>query len=94
MKKIQNKIQTLEDFDKLMKILSDRVKENKPISDNPMLDGMIIGFMFSTYKFSRDLILDTFNNQHILDGTLQKLENIAIWLSDNEEEIIKLLCKK
>ena len=91
MKKIQNKIQTLEDFDKLMKILSDRVKENKPISDNPMLDGMIIGFMFSTYKFSRDLILDTFNNQHILDGTLQKLENIAIWLSNNEEEIIKLL---
>jgi hypothetical protein len=91
MKEIQNKIQTLEDFDKLMKILSDRVKENKPISDNPMLDGMIIGFMFSTYKFSRDLILDTFNNQHILDGTLQKLENIAIWLSNNEEEIIKLL---
>jgi hypothetical protein len=91
MKKIQNKIQTLEDFDKLMKILSDRVKENKPISDNSMLDGMIIGFMFSTYKFSRDLILDTFNNQHILDGTLQKLENIAIWLSNNEEEIIKLL---
>ena len=91
MKEIQNKIQTLEDFDKLMKILSDRVKENKPISDNPMLDGMIIGFMFSTYKFSRDLILDTFNHQHILDGTLQKLENIAIWLSNNEEEIIKLL---
>lgn len=50
MYKIRKKIKSKNDFDNLLKILIDRVKNNKPISDNNMLDGMIIGFISAHKK--------------------------------------------
>lgn len=65
------------------------MRENKPISENPMIDGMIIGFIL-TNKFSKDLFLQK-EMGFVLDGTIQELEQIAIWTSNNEEALLKLI---
>jgi hypothetical protein len=90
MEKIRNKIKSKETFDKMMKVLIERIQNNKPISDNPMLDGMIIGFIVSTNSFTRDLFMNKFLG-NVLDGTLQKLEHIVIWVTDNEDKLIEIL---
>ena len=74
----------------MMAILSERVNINNPISDNGMLDGLIIGFIFSTGMFALDLFLNK-NTGRVLDGTLQKLEYIANWVTNNEDAILKML---
>lgn len=89
MEKLIKKIKSKEDFDKFCKILSDRMKENKPISDKPMIDGMVIGFILTT-NFAMDLFLQK-DMGRVLDGTIQKLEQIAIWCSNNEDELCRLL---
>jgi len=78
MKKIKKLIKSKDDFDKFIFLLVERANSNKPISDNGMRDGIIIGLMLST-NFTCEL----FTNEQIgrvLDGTLQKLEKISVWL--------------
>ena len=89
MEKIRKKVNTKKRFDKMLNILSERIKTNQPISDNGMLDGMIIGFMFSTESFTRDLFLNK-EMGRVLDGTLQKLEQIVIWCTNNEDELCRI----
>jgi len=51
MENLLKKIKSKKDFEKFSKILSERMKDGNPISDNPMIDGMIIGFILTT-KFA------------------------------------------
>jgi hypothetical protein len=90
MKKLRTIIKTKSDLDNMLKILSDRVKANIPISENGMLDGFIISFMFSISDFFLDLILDK-QIGWLLDGTIQKLEQIVIWIENNEDELFNIL---
>jgi|GEM_PF-6107130 len=90
MEKIRKKINTKKRFDKMLNVLVTRILENKPISNNAMLDGMIIGLMLSTESFTRDLFLDR-EMGRVLDGTIQKLEQIAVWAYNNEDELCKIL---
>lgn len=92
MKKIRKKIKSKEDFDRMINLLLERVKSNQPISDNGMIDGLIIGFLCST-SFAMDLFTDN-EMGRVLDGTLQKLEQITIWVSNNEDEICHILSTK
>lgn len=89
MKKLLKKIKTVEDFDNFCKILSDRMKNNESISDKPMVDGMVIAFILTT-NFAIDLFLQN-DMGRVLDGTLQKLEQIVIWCSNNEDTLCGLL---
>lgn len=89
MKKIRTKIKTIDDFNKMSEILSERLRNNEPISNNGMLDGMIIGFILTT-KFAEDLFLGK-NMGRVLDGTIQKLEQISIWVLNNEDVLYQLL---
>ena len=89
MKKLLEKFKSKEDFDKFTKILSERMKEGEPISDKPMIDGMAIGFILTT-KFAQDLFLQK-EMGNVLDGTIQKLEQIVIWCSNNEDKLCDLL---
>ena len=89
MKRLQEKIVTKEDFKYMMEILSERVKTNKSITDNGMLDGMIIGLMLTT-EFTEYLFLGK-ELGRVLDGTMQKLEQIAIWSLNNHDQLDKLL---
>jgi hypothetical protein len=89
MEKLLKKFKTKEDFEKFSKILSERMKDDKPISDKPMIDGMVIGFILTT-NFAIDLFLQN-DMGRVLDGTIQKLEQIVIWSTNNEEELCSLL---
>lgn len=89
MKKIKKLIKSGEDFNKLLDILILRVKDNMPISDNPMLDGLIISFMVSKEGFTRDLFLGEYMGR-VLDGTLQQLEQISIWVMNNEDALCEI----
>lgn len=89
MEKLLKKFKTKEDFDKFTKILSERMKDDKPISDKPMIDGMVIGFILTT-NFAVDLFLQK-DMGRVLDGTIQKLEQIVIWCTNNEEELCSIL---
>ena len=92
MKKLLKKIKTEPDYDMFCKILSDRIKENNPISENPMIDGMVISFILTT-SFSKDLFLQR-NMGKVLDGTIQKLEQIIIWCSNNEDKLCNIFKTK
>jgi hypothetical protein len=89
MEKLLKKIKSKNDFDKFIKILTSRMKANNPITDKPMIDGMVIGFILTT-KFSKDLFLQN-EMGWVLDGTHQKLEQIVIWCSNNEDVLCDLL---
>lgn len=89
MKRLQKKIKTKADFEKFTEKLGERMKNNKPISENPMIDGMVIGFILTT-KFAIDLFLNK-DMGRVLDGTIQKLEQIVIWCTNNEDELLKPL---
>jgi hypothetical protein len=92
LEKIKKKIKSKEDLKKLLDILITRIKENKSISDNPMLDGFIISFMVSKESFVIDLFLSN-HMGHVLDGTLQQLEQIVIWINNNEDSLCNLFKK-
>lgn len=92
MEKLLKRFKSKEDFEKFSKILSERMKENNPISDRPMIDGMVIGFILTT-KFSQDLFLQK-DMGNVLDGTIQILEQIVIWCTNNEDELCRIFNDK
>jgi len=87
--KIKKIVKTKDDYDLMMMILMDRIFDNKPISANGMLDGSIIAFMISV-KFTRNLFTGD-DMGRVLDGTIQKLEQIIIWVNDNEKKIVDII---
>lgn len=90
--KIRKKIKSKEDFDIMVNLLLERVISNQPISDNGMIDGLIVGFLCTT-SFASDLFLDK-EMGRVLDGTSQKLEQIVIWVSNNEDVLCRILSIK
>lgn len=88
MKKIFKKFKTKEDFDKFCEILVIRINENKPISYNSMLDGLVIGFIL-TSSYAKDYFLQRF--QEIPDKGMQEIEQINIWIANNKKAVLEIL---
>ena len=76
-------------FDKFLNLLTDRIINNKPISNNSMLDGAIISMILSKKIFVKDLLLKR-DMGRVLDGTISQLKQIVIWINNNETELIKI----
>lgn len=89
MKKLLKKFKTKDDFDKFCQLLCDKMKQNKPISNNPMIDGMVIAFIL-TNNFAVDLFLQR-EMGSVLDGSRQKLEQIVIWCTNNEDVLCNII---
>ena len=90
---ISSKIRTAERLTIFKYLLSKRVKENKPISENGMLDGVIIGFILTT-SYSDDLLLNNFKeggSATMHDSTRDVLEQILHWCTENEKSLITIL---
>ena len=83
MENIRKLIKNKNDYDKFLSLLQDSIKRNEPFSQKPMVDGMIIGFILTT-SYSKNLFLNS-DMGNVLDGTLQKLEQIVLWVLNNEE---------
>lgn len=93
MKKLKKIISSKEEFETFKNILIQRIIDNKPISNNSMLDGFVISFI--TYnKFVYDLFNYDFDElQNVFDGTMQQLEQTVIWIINNQETLCKILKK-
>lgn len=89
MEKLSYLVNTSKRFDKFLNLLADRIINNKPISDNSMLDGAIISMILSKKIFVRDLLLKR-DMGRVLDGTISQLKQIVIWINNNETELIKI----
>lgn len=90
MKRLIKKINTTEDYNNLLDILSKRVRDNQPISENGMYDGLIIGIMIDKKKFVESLLFEE-HLDRVLDGTIQQLEHVVNWLDENEHGLLGLL---
>ncbi len=89
MEKLSYLVNTSKRFDKFLNLLTDRIINNKPISDNSMLDGAIISMILSKKIFVKDLLLKR-DMGRVLDGTISQLKQIVIWINNNETELIKI----
>ena len=89
MEKLSYLVNTSKRFDKFLNLLTDRIINNKPISDNSMLDGAIISMILSKRIFVKDLLLKR-DMGRVLDGTTSQLKQIVIWINNNETELIKI----
>lgn len=85
--KLSKVLKSIDDTEILINKLILRVKENNPISDNSMLDGMIIGWIVKYKSCFNDLVFNNYLGRH-LDSTIQKLEQITIWVLNNEKRLI------
>ncbi len=90
MDKIRKEIKSMKDFDNMLMILSNRVSSNKPISNNGMLDGVIIGLMFANTRFTLDIFLGK-NMGRMMDGTIQQIKQIYTWLRENEDALCDII---
>lgn len=90
MEKLGEKIRNEEDFKYFMRLLSDSVNKNTAISDNKMYDGMVIGLIACNEDRVKEMMLGQ-RIGDILDGTYQKLECIAVWLTENEETLYNMI---
>ena len=89
MEKLSYLVNTSKRFDKFLNLLTDRIINNKPISDNSMLDGAIISMILSKKIFVKDLLLKR-DMGRVLDSTISQLKQIVIWINNNETELIKI----
>lgn len=89
MEKLSDLVNTSKRFDKFLNLLTDRIINNKPISDNSMLDGAIISMIISKKIFVKDLLLKM-ETGGVLDSTFSQLKQIVIWINNNETELIKI----
>ena len=89
MEKLSELVNTSKRFDKFLNLLTDRIINNKPISDNSMLDGAIISMILSKKIFVKGLLLKR-DMGRVLDGTISQLKQIVIWINNNETELIKI----
>ena len=85
-KKYNSKDKFREFIDKLV----DRVKSNKSISDNVMLDGFIIGLIHSNSGYLWVMLFTDSGLPPISDNTIQQLEQCVKWILNNEDELNKL----
>lgn len=88
MKTLITKFKTIDDFERFKVALADRMKKELPISNKPMVDGMVIGFILTT-PLAKELLFQE-DMGRVLDGTLQKLEHIVIWCTNNEQELCRI----
>ena len=89
MEKLSYLVNTSKRFDKFLNLLTDRIINNKPISDNSMLDGATISMIISKKIFVKELLLKR-DMGRVLDGTISQLKQIVIWINNNETELIEI----
>lgn len=86
-------VNTSKRFDKFVNILVQRVKDNEAVSDNAVLDGFIISFLVLRAKIIKEMWLGQ-EAGRLLDGTIQQIEQVLLWISNNEEKLIKIYTNK
>lgn len=90
MTKLQSKLDSIEKLETFRDALLYQAKNNHPISDNPMIDGMIIGFIYSNFTIIREILLFNYSIK-MTDATIQQIEQTIFWFTNNEEKLLELI---
>ena len=70
--------------------LIERVKLNQSISSHGMIDGYIIGLIYSNSGYLWAMLFTDSSLPPMSDNTIQQLEQCVKWILSNEEELNKL----
>jgi hypothetical protein len=92
MKKLKCKRIVNKNWDLFLEFLIERLKENKKISENQMLDGLIIGMICNYEKLTKEFFFsyDIDDIGSLFDKTISNIKQIGIWLFRNDETINEL----
>jgi len=76
----------------LIDFLIERIKQRYPITDNPLLDGFIIGLIHSNSGYISHFFTCTEESSlpPSSDNTIQQLEQCVKWIINNEELLTKI----
>ena len=87
---LKKKIKSKEDYKVFESALLAVIKNNSAISDNPILDGFIIGLIYSNSKYVVNMLLTQDQLPPLSDHTIQQLEHCLLWLHNNEKKLITI----
>jgi hypothetical protein len=92
--KLKKKIKTEEDMLSFVDKLIICLKNEETISDNKMIDGFMIGLIYSNSKYISLLFLSNIDLPPMSDNSIQQLEQCYIWISKNEKKLVEIYNKK
>ena len=92
--KLKKKIKTEEDMLSFVDKLLICLKNEETISDNKMIDGFMIGLIYSNSKYISLLFLSNIDLPPMSDNSIQQLEQCYIWISKNEKKLVEIYNKK
>lgn len=77
----------------LIDSLITRIKERYPITDNPLLDGFVIGLIHANSGYIAHFFTCTEDSSlpPSSDNTIQQLEQCVKWLINNEELLTRIV---
>ena len=88
--KLYNKINSIQAYGLMVNLLMDRVVNDIPISENGMVDGLMIGALHSKSITDINLFL-SFPDYTRINGKHNSLHMIVNWLSANEDKLCEIL---
>lgn len=87
---LYKKYKSKDKFSEFIGKLIQRIKDNNPISDNPMLDGFIIGLIHANSGYLWTMLMTESNLPPNSDNTIQQLEQCVMWIMNNEKTLNKI----
>ena len=87
---LYKKYKSKQKFGKFIDKLISRILDKKPISDDAMLDGFIIGLIHSNSGYVWGSVLTDMTLPPMSDNQIQQVEQCIIWLIDNQEKLNEL----
>lgn len=87
--KLVKHLSTLQHLDAFITLLFERIANDNPITSRPMIDGLCIGWLSKNRMFMIDLLHDK-DAGRMLDGTMQQIEQVFIWIHNNEDALVEI----
>jgi hypothetical protein len=89
--KIKTKLNNKSDVQHLINLLIQKIKDKQSISEDPLLDGFIIGLIYCNSKYITTLLLTEDVLPPLTDNNIQQLEQVLIWITNNQNLLFDLL---
>lgn len=90
MQKLKLLLDTPDKMEQFRDNLLKRIISNKAFSDNPMIDGIIIGFFCCHFSSFKGLFLEE-NDFSASEATIQNIEQTLMWFANNEDSLCDIV---
>lgn len=89
-KDFRKNIKSFTEFDNFTVKLIKRIEINKPISENGMNDGFVIGLMTAKASIVYEILTNNLGDTPISDNSIKMAKIVLIWLCDNWDTLKEL----